>query len=327
VTLTITYLTMRRQPRFDWFCDSLASQASSAELEQLDVVVVDTTLWWEATEARYALLQNAVGGRFPVRHLPPKDSPYQGPHRLTQNDYFCASSVRNTAIGVARGDYIVFVDDVSVLMPGWFDRVRAAAASGYIVLGSYQRHCRMVVDRGQLASSERIWLDSRWSLGSDVQPVPMYGSGLYGPSFGAPLEALLEVNGHDELCDTIGQEDCHLGLRLERAGWPLYYDRRMLTIESEELHSQPYRLTRLDRVLSPRRYLDKLREFGVTHRSTDGLPDASHLMLDIFHGSTITASLLNPYDLRQVRQNGGLFPIPYLQPTTYWVDDSPLNEL
>ena len=99
--------------------------------------------------------------------------------------------------------------------------------------------CRSTTACLRRAGPSRPGIDSRWPIGGDAHWSALAGSRLFGCSFGAPLALLLEVNGFDELCDPIGGEDYHLGIRLEWAGTPLYYSRRMLTMESEELHQCP----------------------------------------------------------------------------------------
>ena len=48
------------------------------------------------------------------------------------------SGTRNTAIIVAHHDYIVFVDDLSAVHPGWRDYHQKAADKGWVFCGAYQ---------------------------------------------------------------------------------------------------------------------------------------------------------------------------------------------
>jgi hypothetical protein len=130
----------------------------------------------------------------------------------------------------------------------------------------------------------------------------------------------------DELCDPIGGEDYHLGLRLEWSEADIFYSRRMLTIESVELHRGGPDLTRVGRVLEPGTYLDRLREFGVSERVLDGAWDSSMLVLDILLGSRNTRSVGNYYVLDELNEDS-LDLLPNRFPTTYWVDGTPLAEL
>jgi len=57
----------------------------------------------------------------------------------------------------------------------------------------------------------------------------------------------------------------------------------MYTIESEELHNQPYLMKRDDRVLSEGAYMKRLNEFGVQFRFQPGNWDSSHMILDILY--------------------------------------------
>jgi hypothetical protein len=320
--VSVVYVTHRAVPRFEWFADSLALQLDGDDLE---VIFVDGL----HSPERTAELVQAVRGRFPFRHLPPKPTPYNGPYRRTRNEYFAVASVRNSGVVYATNPYIVFVDDLSVLMPGWWREVREAARQGHVVAGAYQKHWEMVVEAGVLRRSrvEPSGVDSRWEQGDDRRLVGIGGGQLYGCSFGAPRAVLLEVNGLDELCDVIGGEDYHLGIRLEWTGVPIYYSRRMLTIESEEPHHQGQPLLwRRDWTLSPDGYMKRLSEFGVVRRSTGGRCDGSHMILDILYGTRSTRSIANYYALADLTE-ANILETTECFPREFWFDGRPLAEM
>ena len=289
--VSVVYVTHRPAPQFDWFIDGLANQLADDDLE---VILVDGLY----SADRAAEVDRLVRGRFPFRHVPPKPTPWNGPHRLTRRDYFAAASARNTGIVHATGEYIVFVDDCSVLMPGWWGEARAAARHGYVVAGAYDYHLQMVVADGVLRTSrpKEAGRDIRWERGDDTGLVQIGGGELFGCSFGAPRRLLVEVNGLDELCDPIGGEDYQLGLRLEWAGARIFYSRRMLTVESDD-RSHGSSPARLGRVAEPDAYMERLRTFGVMDRSTDGEWSNSWMVLDIAYGTRSIRSLGNYYDL------------------------------
>jgi hypothetical protein len=315
---SIVYLTYRAEPRFDWFADSLARQAAGGDFE---VIVVDGAYAAERT----ARFEDAAARRFALRHVPAKPSPYAGPHRLTTRDFFSAASARNTGLLHARAPYVVFVDDLSVVMPGWWEEVHAAARCGDVVAGAYQKHLEMRVEAGVLQSSrcEPGGVDSRWTQGRDDRTVPIGGAQLFGCSFGAPRDLLVEVNGFDELCDSIGGEDWHLGVRLEWAGAAIRYSRRMLTIESEELHHAGTPAVRLDKTAPPSVYLRRLREYGVTARYVAGNWDSSHMLLDILFGTGTTQTLGNYYLLATLDPSA-LDQVCPRFPQVHWFDRQPL---
>jgi GT2 family glycosyltransferase len=322
---SVVYVTYRSEPRLDWFADSLAAQL---EEDSPEVIIVDG----HHSSERVASLEQIVRGRFAFRHVPPKPTPWNGPHRLTGRDYFAGSSARNTGIVYATRPYVAFVDDCSVLMPGWWREVRTAARHEYVIAGAYQYHRDMVVEQGLLVRSRHVAAelnatDCRWELGDDRALVRVGGGNLYGCSFGAPRELLLDVGGLDELADAGRGGDCQLGLRLEWAGAPIFYSRRMLTIESTELHGQRSRkTTRLARTLAPDAYMERLRDFGVERRTTDGSWDNSHMLLDIAYGTRSIGSLGNPYDLATMTAARVAATIADF-PHTYWFDGTPLAQL
>jgi glycosyltransferase involved in cell wall biosynthesis len=322
MALSVVYVTHREEPRFDWFANGLARQLSSSD--EVELIVVDG----RASLERASALGSIVASRFPVRQVQPKPNPYNGPSRRTSRDYAAIASARNTGLVHARHPYVLFVDDASVPMPRWWQAAREAAAEGYVVGGAYQKHWEMVVEDGLLVSSrsERSGIDHRWETGSDDGPTPMHGGHLFGCSFGAPRDLLLAVNGADELCDPVGGEDYHLGIRLEWSGASLRYDRRLLTIESEEHHRRGTIPIRVDKLLDDRRYFDSLASFGVAARSVDGTFDVSHLVLDVLYGTRSLRSLGNGFDVATLAP--GMLPeLAARLPTHYWADRQPFAEL
>jgi len=315
-SLSIILPTHRRSAGFQWFADSLAGQLGD---EDIEVIVVDSRF----SEERTAAFAAAVADRFPLRHVAAKPSPYNGPHRVTATSYFAASSARNTGLVYATKPYVVLVDDAAVLMPGWLDEAVEASRHEYLVAGAYQKHWDMRVENGVLLGSRSGGVDSRWEYGDDCRVVEVPGTMLYGCTFGAPRELLVEVGGYDELCDSVAGEDYQLGIRLEHAGHRLFYSRRMLIIESEELHRDGPTLQRMTNVLSEPAYLDRLAEFGVTRRTVTGRLDATHMVLDILYGRHQQRSLGNRFDLRRLRP-ADLPGLADRFPERHWFTGEPL---
>jgi hypothetical protein len=319
--ISIVYLTYRLDPRFEWFADSLARQIGD---DHAELVLVDGVHSPERTTQFEAMAR----GRFSLRHVPAKPTPYAGPHRRTSRNFFSAASARNTGIIHTTAPYLAFVDDLSIVMPGWWDEVRSAAKAGSVVAGAYQKHREVVVEDGVLVSSvsDPHGRDSRWGQGNDTSTVAIGGAQLFGCSFGAPRDLLLEVNGFDELCDSIGGEDWHFGVRVDWTGAPILYSRRMLTIESEEHHHLGTAACRLDKSAPPGAYLRRLREFGVSERQFEGQWDSSHMILDILFGTRSVQTQGNYYLLSalapdQLDQTTRRFP------RSHWFDGQSLSEL
>lgn len=310
--ISIIYLTSRKQSCVEWFVDSLYQQLSEHIDTEIQLVFVDTRLWYDG-EARKQEFADAVNGRFDFVHTPPKDTVWQGPKRLTTQDYFCASSARNTGCMYAKHDYLLFVDDLSVLMPGWLTNALHAAANRYIVCGAYKKVKSLNIENGTVVSYDAFagGIDSRWSMGSPYGIVPWTGSALYGCSFGCPTEGFLAVNGFDELLDGQAGEDYDFGIRIERAGYKVFYNRNMLTLESEELHGQ---LPVMKRII-------KVKE---------GSPDASVICLNRAVNETQRIRTMQEYyDLRSERERvlAGEQPTFIKAPEHHWYDGQPLCEM
>ncbi len=300
--LTIAYLTSRKDCRIEWFFESLA-QELDGDYRNVRLVFVDFQ-WKGRTLGNFPC---------PTVHVQPKPTVWQGQFRLTSQDYFAAANARNTALCLAPDGWIAYVDDLSVLMPGWLTCVRQAMHESYIVFGAYKKVLGLQMSNGVMSYRETpSGIDSRWGSGRD-HPVPAAGSWLFGCSLAGPVEAFLQVNGWDEDADCCGMggEDYLCGMALERAGYKFKYDRRMLTLESEELHHAEPPLIRL---------IEKV----------DGKPDASQVLLKMaIKGRCPAPNYFPPGGIRAERERvlrGGAFT-PARCPEHSWYSGKPLKEL
>lgn len=255
--LTICYLTSRKEPKIEWFFQSLRNQLT-LDCDNISIVVVD---FYHPTRAGLMIKNGQLGANVatdypvPVETVCVKPTVWQGEHRLTKEDWFAASNARNTGLCLAPDGYIAFVDDLSVLMPGWLRNVRQAINWNGITLGAYKKVKNLVVEDGVAKSWDEFkqGIDSRLSQ-STGKTIPCGGEWLFGCSLVAPVESLLTVGGFPEFCDGMGFEDSIMGLALQNAGFHFQYCPSMLTLESDELHSQLPVMKRSDYGVSP---LDK----------------------------------------------------------------------
>lgn len=245
-----------------------------------------------------------------VRWVTPKPNVWNGPHKLTKQDWFAAANARNTALCYAKGQWIAYVDDLSVLMPGWLKSVREAMAGAYIVCGAYMKVKELSVLEGNPFRYQE-WIggvDSRWYY-AKADPWPCEGKWLFGCSCAMPVEALLSVNGWDENADGLGSEDYCLGIRLQNAGHTFKYDRRMLTLESEEAHFEEVPFKRSDYGMSPQ--------------------DKSHRILQDALNTKWASNYFGEGGIRALRDRvlaGEPFPIQRI-PEHEWFTGIPLSEL
>jgi hypothetical protein len=277
---------------------------------------------------------------FPFEHHSPKPTVWQGPHRLTQRDYFCAANARNTAFALARHGHVAFVDDLSVLLPGWLKAHVHAAANGYVLLGTTCKHKNLEVNgEGEILRYEDFLpgRDSRlkFLLNDDLLRAP--GGWLYGGTFSVPLEYALSVNGQDEIHDTIGGEDYDFGERLGRVGAQIFISRTCGTFEDEDGHHSEAPMIRLDKAWPPGSNV-RVTGDGAGHliygldkpvSGADGPYSSNYLFNRLRRDTDRSWTLGNVFNLRDLRArvlSDEPFPIP-TEPAAHWVDGQSLSEM
>lgn len=308
--LTVAYFTNRKDCKIDWFFDSLHRELS-ANYDNIKIVVID--FWQDGSFERMEQIMRRAPANQNVVHVQPKPNVWQGKHKLTKEDYFAASNARNTAICLAPDGWIAFVDDLSVLLPGWFNHVKAAMDGNYIACGTYKKVKSLVVENGEVKSCEEFpgGIDSRLQKVSGPGPHSCDGGWMFGCSVAAPVDAFLKINGFDEACDGLGSEDYIAGIMLEKQGYKLMYDPSMMTYESEEHHHIEKPFKRTDKGVSPN---DK--SHAILSMVRDG---GRHVAPNYFGEGGIVA-------LRQRTLAGDPFPVSQI-PEHDWYDGQPIGEM
>lgn len=321
---TICYITSRKTPRIQWFFDSLIRQLGT---DPVKLVIVDR--WaeprpdWTKTEANdriTRLLPAKLPATIHLLWTSPKPTVWAGRYRLTTQDYFAASNARNTGLCLADDGWIVYVDDLSILLPGWWEQVKLAIAGGYVACGAFRKVNKLVVGETGLVQSfedHPAGHDTRLAelvrRGQDpTQPFDHQGDWLYGASVAMPVQALLDINGWDENLDAISGEDYLCGMALSKLGLTLKYVPAMMTWESEEDHH----------VEPPAKRIIKPYPEGHTYK------DCSHAVL---HQALAQTRIWNPnyQNMAETRAkvlSGEHFPVIQV-PEHHWVDGQPLREM
>jgi hypothetical protein len=260
-----------------------------------------------------------------IKHYPPKPNVWNGVHRLTKEEWWAMSSALNTAICLCETEFIAFVDDISVLCSGWLDAAMEAMAGGYIACGSYKKVKDLVVENGDIKSFTGFDAGVDHRLALVRQDVETCTPGwLFGCSCLFPLEDLLEVGGFPEFADSLGSQDYLIGIALANRGKQLKYCRKMMTLESEELHHYT--------VGSDHSWNNGVRVSASLRRENKGeigtANDKSWAALKLAQGSKFFP---NYYEggiraLRDHVQRGNPFPIMQ-HPDRDWFDGQLLSEM
>lgn len=306
--LSFIFCTCRKDPKFEWFVDSLYNQVveNSFDPSKIQIVLVDFELQYDSS--RIEQFKAIAHNKFELTHVEPKPSPYQGKYRLTSKNYFTASNARNTGVCYAKHDYIYFIDDLSVLKPGSFKHMLDYATKKIVVNFSYKKVFELSVESGNIRKMRETvsGTDCRVQQGPPFREIK--GLQFYGYS-GCPTEEILKVNGYDEICTSMGGEDYQCGVRLEKKGTKIYYSSNVMFFESEEHADQGNVFIRRDPLLPAQLYSQLLKKYDVKTRYVEGRTDLSHFVLDLLTRNKFWTEG-NNFNLTELRTNilkGGSF--------------------
>lgn len=324
MNITIAYLTMRKEPMFNWFFDGLKEQKKQFPDLKIQLVFID--YWKQERNIDFSNDQNIS-----VLHIEPLPSPWQGRYQVSKSAWFAAANARNTAFIYANSPAIAFCDDLTVLGDEWLRTVvESSIHDNIITLGAYSKQHDMVVGNGRLISGrlESCGVDARSRYMKGVR-TNCEGSNFFGCSFVMPLDAALSINGFDCLTDSIGYEDCAFGVRLQNSGYSFVYDKRLMTTESCDHPQNDFQVKRVDKMLGSEVYNKVLERFGCVHTyPVDANKDCSHIIVEV--GKQKTQPVWNFFSLREMRakrergQEITLSDMNY--PLNTWYSDTPISE-
>lgn len=212
MNLSICYLTGRADPYIEWLLEAIAMQRR--ESDRFELVVIDAL----GRSAAALVPDDALIARsvHVVRAAPPRPNPWQGPHRITDRNWWAKSTAANTAICLASHDYLVFVDDRSIPGPAWLSAIRAGERKRASVLaGAYERL--------ETRDDQTIHVTDHRFKTCPMGRINCGGGWCFGCCIALPLAWALEINGFEEGCDSLTGEDYIFGMMLANAGHRIDY--------------------------------------------------------------------------------------------------------
>lgn len=294
-SLTISFLTARREPLIHWFLDSL-DRETGKDYSNTKVLIVDT-YGEEWSQGGY------------IQSVKPKPTIWAGDHRITKQDWWSKCNSANTAIALCQTEWLALVDDRSVLSHGWLHCIQDAMIGDYAVCGSYEKRAGMKVENGEIVDEgEFLGADVRRKFGTAVRTTDWYGG-----SCALPLEWCLRVNGYPEdVCDGLGFEDIAFGILLRNNHLDMRYDSRMRIIE-DRTPGESYE--------------------GALKRASKPSPDPNnkwlakdYRILEIMGGATASGNSFDIGKLREQVLRGEPFPPPTASHFD-WFDNESIAEM
>ncbi|MCQ8104979.1 glycosyltransferase family 2 protein [Methylomonas sp. SURF-2] len=214
-------------------------------------VIVTTYNWPEALSACIISLLNQQDRHFEIviaddgsgattqqliagfqRHSP---IPIQHIHH--HDNGFRAGTIRNKAVAISRGDYLLFMDGDCIALPNFISRHRLLAELGYFVPGNrvllsqtYTERVlahQLTLHRESLAFFIGLWLQRRINRFLPLIALPFHSWRYRQPQFWQKAMTcnlaiwksdFLAVNGFDEVFQGWGYEDSDLVIRLIHLG-------------------------------------------------------------------------------------------------------------
>lgn len=319
---------MRKNPQLQWAFDSLERQVRNKNIP-VQFLLID---YWKEVREQDGFEKITPPDCFEFTHVEPLPSLVQGRHRITNHIWYAAANARNTAFVYCKYNNVAFIDDLSVIGDRWLDGVVDSIRGNYIALGAYRKVYNMKVENGVLIASEDRGdgQDSRWSMCGENQRIRVAGNNFFGCSSCMPLEAALKVNGFDLLTDTIRYEDTVMGVRLEKAGYKFFYDKRMLSIESNDHPQRDFEVRSIDEMLGEARYYEVMKELGIKNSRypKDANKDCSHIIVDAAYARVQPFwNFFSLKDLREKHLRGETIELSDMNYKDYfWFSKKPLAE-
>jgi len=294
MSISVIYATCRKNPKFEWFFDSLKVQCDYYNFDiskEIEIIIVDYNYQFEENKEKIEeYYSNVIDNNCEYKVVEPKPTPWQGKYKVNSKLFSSAANARNTGFIYSKNNYLWFVDDESVLEKDFIYyflngpyKQRLNVAFAYIKLSGIK------VNNGNIDHiGESTGIDCRLKIYDNNKLHEIDGGNVFG-YFACKRDAFIKVNGYDEITSGIGAEDYDLGMRLQHSGEKLYYYPKCLFYEYDHNGAPPLDgikeecfFKEGDVFVSKEKYLDILQDISQSkvNDSIFNTYNMSHVLLE-----------------------------------------------
>jgi cellulose synthase/poly-beta-1,6-N-acetylglucosamine synthase-like glycosyltransferase len=218
-------------PVLRMMCDSMLAQDYDGDVE---LIIVD--LAWKYRHDEFMKMLGEIElpehrkdkPMIEVLHVPDRPTPFR------ERKLLRIAAPKNTGAMLARGDWVIFTDDCQVLPPNALSLLAEWAKQGVGATMSYEKRIWNPDGEDTVTGRDARGVSLNVPEGSAKRVPPRQIGFLGGTMSMLPMEALLELNGFDEMFDGSRQlEDADMCLRLAALGQNMAYEQRARVIEYE----------------------------------------------------------------------------------------------